>query len=285
MALGQSPTLRRRRLGAVLREMREHAEITRDEVGERLDCSASKIARIEIGDVGVRRRDLDDMLELYGVTDDLARRELAELARQSKERGGWWQKYGDLPNPYLTLIELESVANSISSFQLMVVPGLLQTEEYARAVIKASRPSDSVEEVERRVKVRLTRQELLVRPESPALWAVLDEAALRRVVGSSAVMRDQLGRLLDLGDRPNLTIQVLPFTCGGYEALFGGFMLLRFPDPDPDVVYVEGFAGDVYLEKEEELVRCSLAFERLCDAALSQARSAELIRSAARDLP
>lgn len=279
---GQSPTLRRRRLGAALRQLREQAEIPREQVGQKLDCSASKVGRIENGDVGVHRRDLHDMLDLYGVDDPGQRQALLDLAREGKRRDGWWRKYSDLPNRYLRLIELEAVATSFRWFEPMVVPGLLQTEDYARAVIRATKPAASEDEVERRVRVRATRQELLTRAEPPEFWTILDEAALRRMMGGSTVMCDQLQHLAQVAKLPNVTVQVLPFTHGGHEAVTGAFAVLRFPDPDPDIVYVEGFAGDIYLEEEADVRRCSLVFDHLAAAALSPQKSIALIREAVR---
>ncbi len=284
MSAVQSPTLRRRRLGAALRQLRERSEIPREEVAEKLDCSASKIGRIENGDVGVRRRDLDDMLDLYAVDDADQRDELHALARESKKRDGWWRKYSDLPNRYLRLIELETVATSFRWFEPMVVPGLLQTEEYARAVIRTGRPTDNAEEVERRARVRMTRQELLTGDDPPEFWTILDEAALRRVMGGPVVMRGQLERLAELADLPNVTVQVLPFTHGGHEAVAGAFTILRFPDRDPDIVYVDGFAGDFYLEEEADVRGCSLVFDHLAAAALSPPQSVDLIGEVARGL-
>lgn len=281
---GQSPTLRRRRLGAALRQLREQAEISREQVGEKLDCSASKIGRIENGDVGLNRRDLNDMLDMYGLDDPDQRQALLDLAREGKRRDGWWRKYSDLPNRYLRLIELEAVATSFRWFEPMVVPGLLQTEDYARAVIRATKPAVGEDEVERRARVRMTRQELLTRDDAPEFWTILDEAALRRVMGGPAVMRGQLEHLVQVAKLPNVTVQVLPFSHGGHEATTGAFALLRFPDKDPDIVYVEGFAGDIYLEDEADVRRCSLVFDHLAAAALSPQKSIALIREAARGM-
>lgn len=281
MAKRESSTLGRRRLGTELRRMREAADKTREEAGERLDCSASKISRIEVGDVGVRRRDLEDLLDLYGITDEDQRAQLFALARASKHNRGWWIKFSDLPNPYLKLIELESVATSLRWFEPMVIPGWLQTEAYMRAVVAAGWPTATAEETERRVKVRLTRQDLLTSDDAPEFWAILDEAALHRRIGDEDVMREQCAHLVEMSELRNLTLQILPFEHGGHEALFGGFTILRFPDPDPDIVFVEGFAGDVYLEKPEDIDRCSLVFDHLNAAALSPPKSLALLKKAA----
>ncbi|MEU8073928.1 helix-turn-helix transcriptional regulator [Catellatospora citrea] len=263
-------SLRRRRLGVALRELRERAGMTHQQVGPALDCSPSKLSRIENGEVGVRRSDLLVLLDLYGLDDTAQRDELIELARESKRRGGWWLKYGEVSSPYLKLIQLESEADSIRGTELMFVPGLLQTEDYARAVIRATRPQDGAEEVERRALIRLTRQELLKQEKPPEFWTVLDEAVLHRTVGSPQVMAEQLRALAAANELPHITVQIIPFAHGGHEAMAGAFRILRFPDRrDPDTVYLEGFAGDIYLDDASEVTRCSLVFDHLSAAALS----------------
>ncbi|GAB4056970.1 helix-turn-helix domain-containing protein [Catellatospora paridis] len=263
-------SLRRRRLGVALRELRERAGMTHQQVGPALDCSPSKLSRIENGEVGVRRSDLLVLLDLYGLDDAAQRDELIELARESKRRGGWWLKYGEVSSPYLKLIQLESEADSIRGTELMFVPGLLQTEDYARAVIRATRPQDGPDEVERRVQIRLTRQELLKQEKPPEFWTVLDEAVLHRAVGSMPVMAEQLRVLAAANELPHITVQIIPFAHGGHEAMAGAFRILRFPDRrDPDTVYLEGFAGDIYLDDASEVSRCSLVFDHLSAAALS----------------
>ncbi len=277
-------SLRRRRLGVALRELREHAGLTHQQVGPTLDCSPSKISRIENGEVGVRRSDLLALLDLYGLDDAGQREELLELARESKRRGGWWLQYGELSHPYLKLIQLESEAASIRGTELLLIPGLLQTEAYARALIStASR--DDPEEVERRVGIRMTRQAILQRPNPPEFWVVLDEASLHRHVGGAEIMRDQLHALVAASECPNVTIQVLPFEHGEYEAMTGSFRVMRFPDNrDPDTVYLEGFGGTMYLDDVHEIGRYSLVFEHLCAAALSPQLSRQRILTVAQSL-
>ncbi|GAA1399102.1 helix-turn-helix domain-containing protein [Catellatospora coxensis] len=277
-------SLRRRRLGVALRELRERAGMTHQQVGPALDCSPSKLSRIENGEVGVRRSDLLVLLDLYGLDDAGQRDELIELARESKRRGGWWLQYGELSHPYLKLIQLESEAASIRGNELTLIPGLLQTADYARALIRTAAPDDD-EEVERRVGIRLTRQEILHRPNPPEFWVVLDEAALHRRIGGSAIMKDQLIALATACERPNITIQVLPFEHGEYEAMTGTFRVMRFPDHrDPDTVYLEGFGGTVYLDDAHEIVRYSLVFDHLCAAALSPQLSRQRILAVAQSL-
>lgn len=280
MAAEPSRTLRRKQLGAAIKNLRESAEITREAAAERLHCSVSKIGRMETGDVGARLIDLEALLDLYGTTDAAEREELFALAKDGKKRGGWWLKYSDLPRKYLRLIELESVAKAIRWYEGQVMPGLTQTEAYARAITRATCPTDTAAEVDDKVKVRLKRQELFARERDqvPDTVFVLDEAALRRPIGGAEVMREQLQHLIDMADRPRITIQVLPFDHGGHEATNGPFTILRFGAPDPDVVFAETFAGDAFLEEPDDVDRCVRIFERLTEAALSQPKSVDFIR-------
>ncbi|MGH3735199.1 MAG: helix-turn-helix domain-containing protein [Micromonosporaceae bacterium] len=277
-----SKTLRRRRLGAALRACRDAAGLTREDVGEKLDCSGSKITRMENADVGVRRTDLLALLDLYGVTDLAQREELLGLAKRSKETG-WWQRYRTLPGKYLQLIELESVARSIRWYEQMVIPGLLQTLDYARAVIEATVPHASPDEVDRKVEARLNRQKVLTESsEPPECWIILDEAALHRVIGSAPIMHAQMSHLIELAKAKLVRLQVIPFHHGGHEAMTGAFTILRFDPPDPDIVYLEGLAGDIYLDQSEDLDRCSLVFDHLCAVAATPEQSRKVIAEAVR---
>lgn len=226
MTRGQGPTVRRRRLASELRRLRERAELTIDEVGEKLECSASKISRIETGHVGVTPRDARDMLELYGVRGD-EQEALVQLAREARKRG-WWHAYNEVFTG--AFVGLEADASSLRAFQALLVPGLLQTERYARAVIHAMRPDAADAEIERRVAARMTRQRLLSDPSPPEYWAVVDEAVLRRVVGGAEVMAEQLGRLADVAQLPHVTIQVVPFGAGAHPGMEGPFLILGFPE-------------------------------------------------------
>lgn len=276
---GTSPTLRKRRLGRTLRAMREAAGVSREQVAEELDCSPWKIGRIETGHTGCRRGDLLTMLDLYNITDTDQRNGLVQLARESRARRR--SPHTDLPDPYLTLIELEPDARSIRWYEPTLVPGLLQTEDYARAVIRGTRPDDRAEEVERRVKVRMERQRILHADEPPELWTIVDEGVIRRIVGGPAVMREQCAHLLRLSDERIARIQVMPFDAGAHEASTGMFQLLRFADPDdPDVVYMESLAGDDCLDSPDTVARASLIFDHLCAQALSPEKSTDLIRAA-----
>src|SRR5437764_9696656 len=225
MARGQSPTIRRRRLASELRRLREAAELTIDEVGEKLECSASKISRIETGHVGVTPRDVRDMLELYGMTGD-EREALVQLAREAR-RQGWWHAYKEVFTG--TFVGLEADASSLRAFQPLLVPGLLQTETYARAVIRAMRPDADESEIQRRVAARTARQELLIEENPPAFWAVIDEAVLHRVVGGPDVMAHQTRRLAEAAQMPHVTIQVVPFGAGAHPGMEGPFLVLGFP--------------------------------------------------------
>lgn len=278
MKRGQGPTIRRRRLASELRRLREAAELTIDEVGEKLECSASKVSRIETGHVGVTPRDARDMLELYGITGD-EREALVQLAREAR-KPGWWHAYKEVFTG--TFVGLEADASSLRAFQALLVPGLLQTETYARAVIRAMRPDSDESEIQRRVAARTARQQLLSDPNPPEYWAVIDEAVLHRMVGGPEVMAKQAQRLLELGQLPHVTIQVVPFTAGAHPGMEGPFLILGFPEQaDPDVVYVDSTSGGFFLELPPDVRRYSLMFDHLRAAALKPDDSLALIAQAA----
>jgi transcriptional regulator with XRE-family HTH domain len=270
----RSPTIRRRRLGAELRRRREAARVTIEVVAERLECSASKISRIETGHTTATPRDVRDMLEIYGVTGPEAE-ELVQISREARQKG-WWHPYSAvLTGAY---VGLEAAAHSVRAYEQQVVPGLLQTEEYAKAMIRAARPDITADEVERRVRVRLGRQSLLTQDDAIDLWVVLDEAVVSRPVGGDAVMRAQLQRLVEAADLPNVTLQVLPFEAGGHAGMDGTFAILGFPeDGDPDVVYAENATGGLFLEKSEELRRYTFIFDHIRAAALGPEESLALL--------
>jgi len=279
MSRGPSPTVRRRRLAARLRELRENANLTIDEVGDRLECSASKISRIETGHVGVTPRDVRDMLEVYGVEDD-ERDALVQLAREARKKG-WWHAYNEVFTG--AFVGLESDASFLHTHQSLLIPGLLQTEAYTRAVIRAIRPDIGEADVELRVRGRLNRQKLLTEESNaPEFWAVLDEGAVRRVVGGSEVMREQLKRLIEVANLPHVTLQVVPFTAGAHAGMEAPFMILGFPEQaDPDVVYVEYSTSGVYLEQPDDVHRYSLMFDHLRASALKPDDTIELVDRAA----
>ncbi|WNV89630.1 helix-turn-helix transcriptional regulator [Umezawaea sp. Da 62-37] len=281
MARGSSPTLRKRRLVGELRRLREVAGLTIEEVGDRLECSASKISRIETGRVGVTPRDVRDMLTAYG-TDDALLEELVQLAREAR-RKGWWDEYGDIaPGRY---IGFEADAESVRTYQGLMIPGLLQCVEYTRALIGEVMPEASPGEVDRRVALRNARQALLHEEDPLRLDVVIDEAALRRLVGGPEVLRAQLRRLLEVAVLPNITLQVVPFASGGHAAMDGPFVILSFPERhDPDVVYIESTRSGVYLEQPADVQRYSDIFGRLSDAALDPDDSARLLDTMAHAL-
>jgi len=278
---GSSPTLRKRRLVSELRRLREVAELTIEEVGERLECSASKISRIETGRVGVSPRDVRDMLTAYGA-DTAALEELVQLAREAR-RKAWWDEFGDIvPGRY---VGYEADADSIRSYQGLMIPGLLQCEAYTRALICQGLPNASTAEIDRRVRLRKARQALLREDDPLRLHAVIDEAALRRLVGGPKVMREQLARLLEIGALQNVVMQVVPFDAGGHAAMDGPFVILSFPERlDPDVVYIESTRSGVYLEQQSDVLSYAEMFERLVSASLPQRESFALITEVARTL-
>jgi hypothetical protein len=265
-------------LGAQLRRLRESQTITREAAGWEIRSSESKISRMELGRVGFKERDVADLLTLYGVTDDDDRDPLLALAREANTPG-WWHRYGDvLPNWFQSYVGLEAAATIIRTYEVQFVPGLLQTEEYARAVILLGHGVAPAAEVQQRVRLRMARQQLLTRPQPPRLWAVLDEAALRRPIGGPKVMAGQLEALIEASTRPNVTLQVIPFSAGGHAAAGGAFSILRFPDRDlPDVVYAEQLTSALYLDKREDVDDYTAAMDRVCIEAEPPGRTAEIL--------
>jgi transcriptional regulator with XRE-family HTH domain len=264
MPARQSPTVRRRRLGMELRRLREASGLTIEQVAERLECSDSKISRIETAHVGVTPRDVRDMLELYGVTGE-QRDHLVQIAREARQRG-WWHAYGDTKES--AYVGLEVAAASIRSYQAQIIPGLFQTTEYARAVIRALNPNLRPEEAERQHALRMARQPILTE-DPPELWVVIDEAVLRRSVGERGVMAEQLHHLIEMAELSTVTLQVLPFSAGEHAGMDGAFSILSFPEPaDPEVVYLENATSDLFLEHAEDIRRYSVLFDHLRAAAL-----------------
>jgi transcriptional regulator with XRE-family HTH domain len=275
-----SPTVRRRRLGAELRRYREAAGFTIDSVAEKLDCSASKISRLETGQTGASPRDVRDMLTLYQVGDPELE-DLMEVARETRQRG-WWRPYGSvLTGAY---VGFEAAAQSIRTYEAQCIPGLLQTEDYARCLMLAARLGLTPEDFAKRVRVRMDRQALLTQDDPVHLWCVLDEAVLLRRVGGCEVMRAQLEHLRDAAELPNVILQVLPLDAGAHAGMDGSFVLLHFPDDlDPDTVYVAMATGGVFQEKVDELRRYETVFELLQEVALPPDESAALVASLAKE--
>lgn len=286
------PTVRRRLLGAELRRLRAAAGFSLDAAARVLECDRSKISRIETGHRGVRPKELRELLAEYGV-EEKRRHALADLARQAGKRG-WWRDYGTiLPAPYLDFIGLEAGAATMWTYETHLVPGLLQTEDYARAIMTAGPPAaaDATKERDRfqdqSVAVMTSRRRVLTRADDPPHYrAIVSEAVLRQPVGGPEVMRAQLERLAGVGATlPNVTVQVLPFAAGALAARMGGFAVLMFPAPaDLGVVYVDGLTGGLFLEEPDDVERHVLAHEHLRAAALSVAETARLIEEAARAL-
>jgi transcriptional regulator with XRE-family HTH domain len=276
----QSPTIRRRRLALELRRLRESARLTCDEVAEKLECSASKISRVETGQVSVTPRDMRDFLEIYGVPAD-QRENLVQLARDSRQKG-WWDAYKDAIHPhYVNYVGLESAAAEIRTYEVGLIPGLLQTTDYARTLIRVNMAiNDPDVDVERLVELVAARQPALTRADPLKFWAVLDEAALRREVGGRGAMREQLVHLLELGRLPNVAIQVIPLRGGAHPAMGRSFLILSFPEgSDPDVVYLSDLSSALYVENLDEVDTYNKSFDHLRAAALSFDDSAALIRS------
>lgn len=272
------PTVLRMLLGAQLRRLRESNGVTREAAGWEIRASESKISRMELGRVGFKERDVSDLLTLYGVTDPEDRAALLALARDANTPG-WWHRYGDvLPNWFQSYLDLEAAAAMIRAYEVQFVPGLLQTADYARAVILIDHARAAAQEIERRVTLRVSRQRLLHRPNPPQLWAVVDEAVLRRPIGGVDVMRGQIAHLLEATKLPNVRLQVISFEAGAHAGAGGAFTLLRFPEQDlPDVVYMEQLTSALYLDKRDDVDHYAAAMERLCVDADPPAKTAETL--------
>jgi transcriptional regulator with XRE-family HTH domain len=272
------PTVLRIMLGAQLRRLREAKGISRQDAGYLIRASESKISRMELGRVSFKQRDVADLLSLYGIVQQDEREALLALVRQANTPG-WWQRYGDIfPSWFQTYLGLEAAAALIRTYEVQFVPGLLQTEDYARAVIAYGNPAASAEEIERRVGLRVQRQQLLTRSGAPQYWVVVDEAALRRRMGDPEVMAAQLEHLIKAAELPSVTLQVLPFEAGAHAAEAGAFTILRFPEPDlPDVVYIEQLTGALYLDKREDVDVHMAAMDRLGVESAAPRTSVEIL--------
>jgi transcriptional regulator with XRE-family HTH domain len=278
-------TVLRMLLGAQLRRLREAEGISAEQAGYKIRASRSKISRLETGRVGFKLRDVEDLLTIYGVTDGEQRSEVLALARRSSAPN-WWAKYGDiLPGWFETYLGLESAAVTIRSFEIQFVPGLLQTEDYARAVTGLGHRSAPAAEIDRRVSLRIKRQELLTRPGPPRVWALMDEAVLRRPYGGAAAMRVQLRRLAEAAQLPHVTLQVVPFARGGHAGASGAFSILRFEERDlPDVVYIEQLTSALYLDQRPDIEHYLEVVDQLSGEALTPADTTAFIEQAAREI-
>jgi len=282
MASNVNPTVRRRRLGQELRRLREQKGLTAEEVAERLLVSQSKISRLENGRRSISQRDVRDLCGVYEVEDQRMVDSLMEMAKDSRQQG-WWHAFGDVP--YSVYIGLETDAASLRAFESQIIPGLLQTRPYAEALIQGALPETSMDDVEKRVQVRLRRQERVSTGENPLrLWAVIDEAALHRIVSSPLVMREQLEHLAEMSQLPHVTVQVLPYEVGAHPGLNGQYAILEFPDTaDSSVVYIEGVTSDLYLEKAPDVQKYSVMYEHLRAQALNVDQSRQFILNIAKD--
>jgi transcriptional regulator with XRE-family HTH domain len=274
------PTAPRITLGAQLRRLREASHVTTGQAAEAIRATPSKLSRLERGRCGVKQRDVADLLTLYAVTDEAEREALLTLARQANAPG-WWRQYHDvLPRWCELYVGLEDAASVIRAYEVQFVHGLLQTEDYARAVILLADPDTPSAEVDRRISLRIKRQQLLTRPGAPELWVVLDETALRRSPGGPRVMRAQLEHLLRLGGQPNVTLQIVPFRAGPPAAVGGPFTILRFPEPDlPDVVYLEQLSSALYLDQPGDVVGYLAVMDQLCVQGETGAASQDVLRA------
>ncbi|MCL7380112.1 MULTISPECIES: helix-turn-helix transcriptional regulator [unclassified Streptomyces] len=282
MASNVNPTVRRRRLGQELRRLRELKGMTAEEVAERLLVSQSKISRLENGRRSISQRDVRDLCGVYEVEDQRIVDSLMQMAKDSRQQG-WWHAFGDIP--YSVYIGLETDAASLRVYEPQVVPGLLQTRPYAEALINGALPESPVLDVEKRVGVRLRRQDRISTPEDPLrLWAVVDEAALRRRVGDRQLMREQLEHLVEQSQLPHVTVQVLPFDMGAHPGITGHYAILEFPDAsDSSVVYIEGVTSDLYLEKANDVQRYSVMYEHLRAQALNADQTRQFIADIAKE--
>jgi transcriptional regulator with XRE-family HTH domain len=273
------PTALRIALGGHLRRLREASGITREAAGDTIRASSSKISRLELGRVSSKERDVADLITLYGVTDVEEREILLTLARQANAPG-WWREYGDvLPNWFETYLGLEQAASVIRAYEPQLVPGLLQTEDYARAIMLLRHLHMSHSEIERRVALRMARQAFLSQPAAPDLWVALDEAALRRPLGDQTVQQAQLLHLIEMAQRPNITLQIVPFDVGAHAAAGGPFTILRFSEPDlPDIVYLEHLTNALYLDKKRDIVEYLAIMDNLCIQAKSPTDTLSLLR-------
>lgn len=281
MAAGESSgsVVRRILLGSQLRRLRDSRGITREAAGYSIRASESKISRMELGRVSFKARDVEDLLTLYGVTDEGERDSLLGLAREANV-AGWWHSFGDvLPGWFQTYIGLEGAASLIRIYEVQFVHGLLQTEGYAHAVVSRGMRGAPAAEIDRRVALRLERQKALVAERAPRFHAILDEAALRRPYGGREVMRDQLRHLIEMSEQPNVTLQVMPFSFGGHAGESGSFTMLRFPESDlSDIVYLEQLTSALYLDKAEEVAQYEKAMVRLHADSPGPEESRDLLR-------
>lgn len=283
--VGHGPTAQRILLGVQLRQLRETAGVSREAAAGRIRATASKISRLELGRTSSKQRDIADLLTLYGVADPDERESLLALSRTASSPG-WWQQYNDvIPSWLEQYVGLEEAAELIRSYEVQFIHGLLQTADYAHAVIMLRHTATPVEEVLRRVEMRMHRQRILHRSDPPRLWAVIDEAALRRMPGGPSVARGQLQHLLDLTDLKHITVQIIPFGAGAHSAAGGPFTLLRFPAPDlPELVYLEQLTSALYLDKPSDVDDYTKTMHQLIVEAATPDQTRDLLTSMLKEL-
>ena len=281
MASNVNPTVRRRRLGQELRKLREAKNMTAEQVAERLLVSQSKISRLENGRRSISQRDVRDLCGVYEVEDERMVDSLMQMAKDSRQQG-WWHAFGDIP--YSVYIGLETDAESLRMYESQIIPGLLQTPAYAEAVISGAMPESTPTDIDKRVTVRTRRQERIRDEERPLrLWAVIDEGALHRIVGSRQLMVQQLEHLVEQSHLPHVTVQVIPFEMGAHPGISGQYSILEFPDTsDSSVVYIEGVTSDLYLEKAQDVGKYSVMYEHLRAQALNVDQTREFIAKMAK---
>lgn len=280
----QAPTVRLRRLVAELRRLRKAADLTREEVSERTGINVVTLYRIETARARPQARTLASLLDVYAVRDP-KRSELMTLLKESARRSWLHTFASELPERYASYIEFEAEAEEVLNYECLFIPGLLQTERYARAAISGSDPESTRERIESRVDARMQRQQALTKDQPLKLWAIVDEAAIRRVVGGREVMLEQLEHLLAIIELPNVHLQVAPFDTGAHAGMHGSFVVMNFAETvGPDLVYIESQAGDLFLEEDADIARYNLVSTHLRAGALSPSASASLIAAAAKDL-
>jgi transcriptional regulator with XRE-family HTH domain len=273
----QMPTVRLRRLSGELRRLRDVSQLTREDVAQRTGINEATLYRLETARVRPQRRTLMGLLDLYGV-EDPQRSEILALSKQADEQG-WLRPYhADLPDEYTAYISFEAEGRSVRNYESSFIPGLLQTADYARAVIRGVLPSATTKEVDQRVRARIERQHVFTKERPLELWAIVDEAALRRLVGGAEVMTAQLRHLLSMIEQPYVTLQVIPFAAGAHPGMPGSFVLMDFPAAeDPSVIYIDSMAGDLFLEAEADIRRYEQIFDHLRAMAQSPDDSRALI--------
>jgi transcriptional regulator with XRE-family HTH domain len=283
MSAEHSPTFRRRLLARELRKLRAERNMTTAQVAEAMDVGQPWISRIETGTRGIQIKDLKYLLDVYDVLDGEYRDNLLTLAREARQRG-WWHAYRDvLPPRYAEYIGLEAEAAEILKFEALSVPGLLQTEDYARSMMLDGFTEITESEIERRIEVRMARQSILTGERPPRLWVIIDEAVLRRCVGGHTVMREQLNQMIEVAKLPKVTIQVIPFGSGAHPGTAGSFAIIRFAEATDPIPYIETIAGDLYLERQSEVETCTLSWSFLTAKAISPQQSLAMIADVAKE--